>query len=152
MITNISVSNQKGVVGILAVMGFITFSLSVLGSFSYYYRQSQRMIMQELYAKQGFLLAESALQWGMALHWQLSPHYLNRWQCQTFSADPKMKSCLLLITQEHALLQGQVISLKNYKISHYQWVNLSGKEYSVIKRNQNGWLDFCPLKYQKCIG
>jgi hypothetical protein len=141
---------EQGFASLLVVMGFIVMSLSALGSFAYYYWQSQQIVMQELQARQAFLFAESALVWGIKLNWEISSLQLNKWQCRHFHADPKIKSCLFLLSLEKGLLQGQVESLKSYKIYHYQWVGFSKDKNKSIVAHPNGWLDYCPLVHKEC--
>ncbi|MGX8894800.1 DUF2509 family protein, partial [Enterobacter cloacae] len=71
-----TIKEQQGVIGLMAAVGFMVISLSLLTSFAYHYRQCQLMVMQELQAKQTFLFARSALSWGMTLTWDLSPSRL----------------------------------------------------------------------------
>ncbi|WP_193016072.1 DUF2509 family protein [Proteus sp. FME41] len=143
-------NSEQGLASIFVVVGFIGMSLSVLGHFSYSYRQSQQIVMQELQARQAFLFAESALQWGMTLNWDLSSMQLNQWQCRTFMAQPRIKSCLYVISQEKALLQGQGNSLNGHKIYHYQWVHFSKDKNKTITAYPNGWIDYCPLIHKEC--
>lgn len=141
---------QGGFISLLMIVGFISISLSVLLGFSYHYRQSQHAVMQDLQAKQAFLFAESALLWGMRLNWDISSRFANKWQCRTFNAEPKMKSCFLWIEQGLSLLQGQAESLNGYKIYHYQWVVFSGEKNKSLGSYPGGWLDYCPLKHKEC--
>lgn len=143
--------DEQGFASLLMVMGFVVMSLSVLGNFAYHYRQSQQIVMQELQARQAFLFAESALQWGIALNWDLSSTRLNKWQCHTFHANPKIKSCLLLLSLDKGLLQGQAESLKGYKIYHYQWVSILKDKNRTITIHPSGWLDYCPLVHKECV-
>ncbi len=149
-IDSIHNKSEQGFASLLVVMGFIVMSLSALGSFAYYYRQSQQIVMQELQARQAFLFAESALVWGIKLNWEISSSQLNKWQCRHFHADPKIKSCLFLLSLEMGLLQGQAESLKSYKIYHYQWVGFSKDKNKSIVAHPNGWLDYCPLVHKEC--
>lgn len=141
---------QAGFVSLLAVVSFVVMSLSVLFSFSYHYRQAQQMVMQELQVRQTFLLAESALLWGITLSWDISVTSLKKWQCQVFGDEANIMSCFLLINQNLALLQGQSESKNGYKIYHYQWLNISKTMGSVITPYRNGWIDYCPLKLEEC--
>ncbi|OAT34355.1 DUF2509 family protein [Proteus myxofaciens] len=143
--------SQKGVIGVLVLISFISISLSLLASFSYYYRQAQHLVMMEIQAKQAFLLAESALSWGITLHWDINSVNLNKWQCQIFSDDITMKSCFLFLTPTRSLLQGQAISPKGDKIYHYQWVVVSGGDGGILFPIQQGWIDYCPLHHQECM-
>ncbi|HCU0912598.1 DUF2509 family protein [Proteus mirabilis] len=145
------IKEQQGVIGLMAAVGFMVISLSLLTSFAYHYRQCQLMVMQELQAKQTFLFAGSALSWGMTLTWDLSPSRLYQWQCRTFTAEPNMKSCFSLRGKTGALLLGEAKSHSGDKISHYQWINLVGKEKLHIEAQHNGWLDYCPLVKEGCI-
>lgn len=141
---------NHGFAGLLSVIGFMMISLSALTAFSYHYRQSQLIVMQELQARQAFLFAESALLWGSTLYWDLSSRQLNKWQCQAFSADPKIKSCLFLISHSMALLQGQSESVKGYKRLHYQWIEILKEHKKSLRMIPNGWLDYCPLSHKEC--
>ena len=49
-----TIKEQQGVIGLMAAVGFMVISLSLLTSFAYHYRQCQLMVMQELQAKQTF--------------------------------------------------------------------------------------------------
>ncbi|CRL64031.1 DUF2509 family protein [Proteus vulgaris] len=144
-------SNEQGLAGIFVVIGFIGMSLSMLGDFSYHYRQSEQVVMQELQARQAFLFAESALQWGITQDWELSSIQLNQWQCRPFYADPKIKSCLFLISADKALLQGQAESLLGYKVYHYQWISFKKGKDKAIVPDPNGWLDYCPFVHKECV-
>lgn len=143
--------SQKGMIGLVALISFISISLSLLASFSYYYRQAQHLVMMEIQAKQAFLLAESALSWGITLHWNINPVDLNKWRCQTFSDDTTMKSCFLFLTPTRSLLQGQAITPEENKIYHYQWVEVSKQKDGKLIPLPQGWLDYCPLHHQECI-
>ncbi|MEQ4924938.1 DUF2509 family protein [Proteus hauseri] len=139
-----------GFISLLAIISFIVMSLSALFSFTYHYRQAQQMVMQELQAKQAFLLAESALLWGETLNWNISATSANKWQCRTFSAETNIKSCFLFMDKNVSLLQGQSESKNGYKIYHYQWVSILDNSRGVITAYRNGWLDYCPLKNKEC--
>ncbi|WP_099074434.1 DUF2509 family protein [Proteus alimentorum] len=143
--------NEQGFASLLVVIGFIVVSLSALGSFAYHYRQSQQIVVQELQARQAFLFAESALAWGIKLDWEILSSQLNKWQCRHFHANPKIKSCLFLISLEKGLLQGQAKSTNGYKIYHYQWVDFLKDKNKFMVAHPNGWLDYCPLVYKECV-
>ena len=142
---------QSGFVSLLAVISFVVMSLSVLFSFSYHYRQAQQMVMQERQARQSFLLAESALLWGVNLNWDISKSSLNKWQCHTFNAEVKIKSCFLFMETNLSLLQGQYENSNGYKKYHYQWVKILSDQHPRITVYRNGWVDYCPLKHKECV-
>ncbi|WP_323084113.1 DUF2509 family protein, partial [Providencia alcalifaciens] len=75
-------NTQQGNIALIMVMVLMSVGLILLKALHYYQaRASHELIREEKYY-QSFNLAESALSWGLAQHWELKTEKMSPWVCQ----------------------------------------------------------------------
>ncbi|MCZ4060319.1 DUF2509 family protein [Pantoea sp. LMR881] len=103
--------------------------------------QGMLLVADEQHFIQHFWRAQSALQWGMTLHWPGA----ERPFCQQDS-HAGWRSCLQRGEDGQLLLKGEA---SGSEMAVWHWVSAQGQR---IKALPHGWIDYCPLaKPEQCL-